>query len=164
MTNFKNFMDRTIELISITLLLALLLCVTLGIVTRSLGDPLIWTDEASRFIMIWMAVFGWMLASRRSAHIRIRFVLNHLSAQNLRATEITLQIAMLIFGVAISLFGSFLVISNNELDAITIPISMSWMYMPIVLGGMATALQSLADIRAVILKPDALVNTVREAL
>ena len=37
------------------------------------NEPLIWTDEMSRFLMVWLAVVGWMLASRRRAHIRIRF-------------------------------------------------------------------------------------------
>ena len=57
-------LDRAIEALACIILIALLLCVTLGVVTRALDDPLIWTDEISRFLMVWLAVFGWILATQ----------------------------------------------------------------------------------------------------
>ncbi len=73
--------DQAAAFIACALVVALLGCVALGVVTRSLGDPLIWTDELSRFLMVWLAVFGWILASRKRIHVRIRFFQDLLPTQ-----------------------------------------------------------------------------------
>ena len=65
--------DKASLLVCCALVTALLGCVSLGALTRGLGDPLIWTDELSRFLMVWLAVFGWIVASRKRIHVRIRF-------------------------------------------------------------------------------------------
>jgi hypothetical protein len=68
--------DRGAAVIACGLVVALLTCVSLGVVTREFGAPLIWTDELSRFLMVWLAVFGWVLASRKRIHVRIRYFQN----------------------------------------------------------------------------------------
>jgi TRAP-type C4-dicarboxylate transport system permease small subunit len=65
--------DLAAAFLSCALVVALLACVAMGALTRTLGDPLIWTDELSRFLMVWLAVFGWILASRKRLHVRIRY-------------------------------------------------------------------------------------------
>jgi len=70
---FAGGFDKAAAFVGCGLVIALLVCVALGVVTRALGEPLIWTDELSRFLMVWLAVFGWVLASRKRIHVRIRF-------------------------------------------------------------------------------------------
>jgi hypothetical protein len=45
--------------------LARKLGVTKPVITRALDDPLIWTDEMARLLLVWVAALGWMLATRR---------------------------------------------------------------------------------------------------
>jgi len=123
----------------------LLGCVSLGVVTRSLGQPLIWTDELSRFLMVWLAVFGWVLASRKRIHVRIRFFQDRLPAHAHDAVELAIQIALTLFGVLVCVFSLGLVIKNRDLEATTLPISMSWMYAPMVLAGMVAAVQGARE-------------------
>jgi TRAP-type C4-dicarboxylate transport system permease small subunit len=125
------------------LMVVLLVVVSLGAATRSLGDPLIWTDEVARFTMIWLAVCGWLLASRRRTHIRIRYFAGKLPAGAHRVTEVAMQAAMALFGALTAWFGYALVARNLDIEATTIPVSMSVMYFPIVLAGVATAVQAL---------------------
>ena len=47
---FPIMFDRVIGAVACFILLALLSCVTSGVVTRALGDPLVWTDEVARFL------------------------------------------------------------------------------------------------------------------
>ena len=54
--------DRALEAAACLLLLVLLLTVLAGVVSRAAGDPLIWTDEGARLVMVWLACFGWMIA------------------------------------------------------------------------------------------------------
>ena len=137
--------DRIAAVVACALLIALLGCVTLGVLTRAAGSPLIWTDELSRLLMVWLAVFGWILASRKRIHVRIRFFQDLLPVTAHRTAELGIQLAMLALGVAIAWYSVGLVIKNHDLEATTLPISMSWMYAPMVLAGIVTAVQGFAE-------------------
>ncbi|MGO4171694.1 TRAP transporter small permease [Bosea sp. TAF32] len=145
MTLLPRVFDRAMEVIAAILLVALLITVTLGIVTRALGEPLIWTDEVSRFLMLWVAVTGWILASRRRAHIRIRFFHDMLPARGWRSAEAIMQLAMIVFGLLIAWYGVHLVEANHDLEATTVPLSMGLLYAPMVLAGIVTALQGVGE-------------------
>lgn len=138
--------DRLLEGLAALLIVALLVTVTLGIVTRALGEPLIWTDEVSRFLMLWVAVTGWMMASRRRAHIRIRFFHDMMPARGWRGAEAVMQLAMVLFGGLITWYSVHLVRSNYDLEATTVPLSMGLLYAPMVLAGLVTLLQGLAEL------------------
>jgi TRAP-type C4-dicarboxylate transport system permease small subunit len=146
MQRFPILFDRVVGAVACFILLALLLCVTLGVVTRALDDPLIWTDEISRFLMIWLAVFGWILAARRRSHVRIRFFQDLLPKQAWKVAEIAIQLALLIFGFGIMFYSVGLVMRSLDLEATTVPISFAWMYAPMILAGAVTAAQAVAEI------------------
>lgn len=142
---FRAGVDLVLRWLTFALTGALLVCVMLGVVTRTLGNPLIWTDEVSRFLMVWVAAFGWMLASRRRAHIRIRFFQDLLPKQPKRAIELVIQCAVLVFGLLLFVFSIELVSRNHDLAALTVPISMSWLYAPIILAGLLTVIQAACE-------------------
>jgi TRAP-type transport system small permease protein len=142
--------DRVLAFAACALLAALLVTVLLGVLTRELGDPLIWTDELSRFLMVWLAAFGWILASRRRAHIRIRFFQDKLPKPAYDAVEIALQAAMVLFGGLVCAYGIGLVVKNHDLEATSMPLSMAWLYVPLVPAGLVTMLQGLAELAQVI--------------
>ncbi len=142
--------DRAATVIACLLLMALLGCVTLGVVTRGLGGPLIWTDELSRFLMVWLAVFGWILASRKRIHVRIRYVQDLLPVRAHAPVETVFQVAMALFGALIAWYGVGLVAKNHDLEATSLPISMAWMYVPMVLAGVVTAAQGVREFVAAV--------------
>ena len=147
--------DRAAAAFACLLVVALLVCVGLGVVTRGLGDPLIWTDELSRFLMVWLAVFGWILASRKQQHVRIRYFQGKLPAGLHKGFELFWQAAVITLGALIAWYGVGLVIKNHDLEATSMPVSMSWMYVPMVLAGLVTALQGLSELLAAARAPSA---------
>ena len=138
--------DRGVAVVACALVAALLACVALGVVTREVGAPLIWTDELSRFLMVWLAVFGWILASRNRAQVRIRYFHDRLPPAAHRGTEIAIQAALALLGALITVYSVGLVFKNHDLEATTLPLSMSWMYAPLVLGGAVTAAQGVIEL------------------
>ena len=145
--------DRTSALVCCVLVVALLAVVSLGALTRSFGEPLIWTDELSRFLMVWLAVFGWVVATRRRVHVRIRFFQDRLPARAHQATELLIQSAMTVFGALITAYSVGLIGKNHDLDATSLPISMAWMYAPMVLAGAITALQGASELIQALRRP-----------
>jgi TRAP-type C4-dicarboxylate transport system permease small subunit len=140
--------DRAATFLACVLVALLLGCVALGVVTRTLNAPLIWTDELSRFLMVWIAVFGWVLASRKRIHVRIRFFQDLLPDTLHASVEVAFQVALIAFGALVAWYGVGLVAKNLDLEATTLPLSMAWMYAPIVLAGVVTALQAAVEVRS----------------
>jgi TRAP-type C4-dicarboxylate transport system permease small subunit len=145
--------DKATAFLACVLVAALLVCVSLGVVTRTMGAPLIWTDEFSRFLMVWLAVFGGILASRKRLHVRIRFFQDLLPAHAHKAVELSIQFAVTLFGTMICVFSVGLVNKNMDLEATSLPISMSWMYVPMVLAGLVFAVQGAREIVDVLYRP-----------
>src|ERR1700750_1706444 len=94
--------DRALQGLAIALTMALLTVVMLGVITPALGAPLIRTDEISRFLMVWVAVAGWLLATRRRAHIRIRFFQDMLPQRAWRGSEVVIQCWIVSLGLVLA--------------------------------------------------------------
>jgi TRAP-type transport system small permease protein len=145
--------DKAVAFSSCALVIALLVCVALGVATRGLGDPFIWTDELSRFLMVWLAVFGWIVASRKRIHVRIRFFQDRLPKPAHRAVEIAVQAAMALFGALVAIYWASLIGKNYDLEATSLPLSIAWMYAPLPLGGAITALQGIIEMVEALRRP-----------
>lgn len=141
-----RLLDRGLEALACVLLVALFGTVLLGVGTRAAGEPLIWTDEGARFLMIWLASTGWIIAGRRRAHVRIRFFQALLPSGPQRVVEAAIRLAMAGFGLVIASYAVVLVERNAELDATSLPLSMAWFYLPLVPAGAALLLQSVAEL------------------
>lgn len=137
--------DRAMEVLAAVLVALLLAAVAAGVVTRALGDPLSWTDEAARMLMVWLAMAGWIVSTRRRAHVRIRFFQDKLPRAARRGSEMVIQGAMVLLGVLTVWFGVDLVQRNLDLEATSLPISIAWLYVPLVPAGIVTAAQGLVE-------------------
>jgi TRAP-type C4-dicarboxylate transport system permease small subunit len=63
-----------------------------------------------------------------------------------RVTEAAIQIGMAGLGAITAWFGCALVARNYDLEATTLPISMAWMYAPLLPAGLVTLAQALAEL------------------
>ena len=138
--------DRALQISAAALLVVLLATVTAGIVTRGVGHPLSWTDEAAGFLMVWLACFGWMIATRRGAHIRIRYFQDKLPRRAWRSTEAAIQLGLAVFGGVIAWYSVHLIRTNADIEAIALPLSVAWMYVPMLPAGLVTLVQGLAGV------------------
>jgi TRAP-type transport system small permease protein len=146
--HLARLFDRALAVIACALIVALLATVTAGIVSRGFNQPFVWTDELAGFLMVWLACFGWMVAARRRAHIRIRFFQDKLPYQPKRWTEITIQCGTALLGVVVAIKSIHLIQANADVDAIAMPVSTAWMYAPVLPAGLLCAGQAVADILA----------------
>src|ERR1700690_4324983 len=122
---FTGAFDKAAAIVCCVLVTALLTCVSLGVITRTLGAPLIWTDELSPFLMVWLAVLGWVAASRKRIHVRIRFFQDLLPRRAHVTAEVAFQSAMTLFGVLIAFYSVSLIGKNHDLEATSMPLSMA---------------------------------------
>jgi TRAP-type C4-dicarboxylate transport system permease small subunit len=67
------------EWIVIALMLILFVEVTLGVVFRMLGRPLVWYDEVASVLLAWLTYYGASLAALKRAHIGFPGLVSSLS-------------------------------------------------------------------------------------
>lgn len=143
-------LDRLLLTAAAAFVVALLATVTAGIVSRALNQPFAWTDEAAGYLMAWTACLGWMVATRRGAHIRIRYFLDRLPRPLHVSTEALIQAGLVVLGAMVAVHGVDLVRRNADIEAVAMPIAAAWLYVPLLPAGALTALQALADLTALL--------------
>jgi TRAP-type C4-dicarboxylate transport system permease small subunit len=124
--------DLALHVVAGVFVVVLLGTVTAGIVFRALNEPLSWTDEAAGYLMVWLGCLGWMIATRRRSHIRIRYFLDKLSGPPSRAVETLLQAGVALFGAVVAWYS--------------VHLAVAWMYVPLLPAGLLTLVQALVDI------------------
>jgi len=142
--------DRLLMAVAGLVVVVLLGTVTAGVVSRALNHPLSWTDEASGFLMVWLACLGWMLATRHGAHIRIRVFQDKLPRTPWRATEVAILMAAALLGAVVAWYSVHLIRTNADIESLALPISAAWLYVPLLPAGVVTLLQALADLVVVL--------------
>ena len=139
------FLDRSLQVFTAFLVVVLLCVVTAGIVYRAINQPLSWTDEICGFLMVWLACLGWMIATRHGTHIRIRLVQDLLPGATWRGTEVIIQVAVALIGGVVAWKSIHLMQVNSDIEAMSLPISVAWMYAPLLPAGLVTVGQAVAD-------------------
>jgi TRAP-type C4-dicarboxylate transport system permease small subunit len=124
---------------------ALLATVLAGVFWRAFGYPLSWTDEASGYLMVWTACLGWMMATRRHAHIHIRFFQDHMPKSMREPCLLLIELMVFVFGSFVAAKSVHLIMVNSDIEATSMPISAAWLYVPLLPAGAVTAGQALVD-------------------
>lgn len=140
------FFDSCLYVVAGALVTILLGAVTAGVVFRAINQPLSWTDEICGFLMVWLACLGWMIATRHGSHIRIRLLLDKLPDAAWRGTEVLIQIVVGSLGVVVAWKSIHLIQVNTDIEAMSLPVSVAWMYAPLLPAGVVTLLQAIADL------------------
>lgn len=140
-----RWFDRVLAVLAGVFVVVLLATVAAGVIFRTLNQPLSWTDEAAGFLMVWIACLGWIIGTRKRTHIRIRVLMDKLARGAWNGTEFLFLLCVALLGGVIAWYSVTLVRMNADIEAISMPIPVAWMYVPMVLAGLATMLQALAD-------------------
>jgi TRAP-type C4-dicarboxylate transport system permease small subunit len=138
--------NRSVEAAAVVLLLAMLGAVVLGVIYRAVGDPLVWSDELSQILLVWVGFLGWIIALRRGNHIRITTIAARLPQRLRLLLEIVIQIAIMIFAAVLIWQSWGLIRRNIDIYAVTLPLPSAVLYFPLPLLGLALITQTVADI------------------
>ena len=128
------------------LMIALLASVTLGVVFRTIGQPLAWTDEMAQYLLVWTGFAGWIIAGRRGSHIRITVFIERLPRGARLALEAMIQIAMIVFALALLWYSPAIISRNLDIEWVSLPLSAAILYFPVPVAAFALALEAASDL------------------
>jgi TRAP-type C4-dicarboxylate transport system permease small subunit len=57
-----------------------------------------------------------------------------------------IQCGILVLGAMLAWYGVDIVMRNRDMEALSLPLSLAWMYVPIVIAGLVTAAQAIGEI------------------
>ncbi len=110
----RKFLDHTIEYSLVGLMVLMILNVSWQVFSRYfLSQPSSFTDELSRYTLIWLGMLGAAYVSGRSGHLAIDILPQSLKG----ASQVRLQI--LIYAIVVFFVASVMVIGGGNLVYIT---------------------------------------------
>lgn len=140
----SNIIEAIIALLTAILSVIVLLQVVFRYV---LNSPLAWTEEASRFLLIWIVLLGAAIGIKRKSHFTVDIFFKKLSPKLQQSLQLALDIFLfiLIFDVMI-VNGVYL--SNLTFRQISpaLNIRMSYVYSAVLAGGILSCCYVLEDI------------------
>jgi len=117
------------------LVAAFTLLVSVAVVLRyGFGRGLEWSEEAGRFLMIWMGFLGASLSLRNGAHVGVSMLRDALPRPMRRVLMLIGSLIGLTFFVVVAYQGIILLGGVREKTSLVLPISMFWPYLSVPLG------------------------------
>jgi TRAP-type C4-dicarboxylate transport system permease small subunit len=155
----SHHLSRAVEFTVCILMVLLVLDVWLGIFVRYLSDlPLTFTEEAARYLMIWMALLAVSVGISRRAHIGVLFIFDRTKGMSRHLLMGFIDLLGFAFFVFLLYYGiGFTIDGARRLTMIyDIPKSLPFAAVPVscLLAAVQIALVSVRDQAALLPQPD----------
>jgi TRAP-type C4-dicarboxylate transport system permease small subunit len=138
-------LDRWTCIACVALFAGILGIMVLQVVFRYvLNSPLVWTEELARILYIWACYLGAPVATRRGNHVTITFVLERMPRAAGRVVGFGIQAISVVFFLVLALLGTSLMARSHTVEAITLPIPWSLIYLAVPVSGVLMILQTIA--------------------
>ncbi|HYL79996.1 MAG TPA: TRAP transporter small permease, partial [Candidatus Acidoferrum sp.] len=99
-------LDRYVCWVGIALFAAIFVIMVLQVTCRYvLGSPLVWSEEASRYLYIWACYLGAPIALRRGNHIAITLFVDWLPPKVVRAVSVFWHVVAFLFLIELAIQG-----------------------------------------------------------
>jgi TRAP-type transport system small permease protein len=151
MKRFAVFAARAVDVLAIATFAGMFACVLGQIVCRYFfNDPLTWSDELARYLFVWCAFLGWVIAARRRSHLAIAS-LPRRAPPRLRAILMLAAAATAIAFAAILVFyGTRIALRNLDVETTALFFTIGIVYAIVPLAALAVGLHALADAGAAV--------------
>ncbi|APX92725.1 C4-dicarboxylate ABC transporter permease [Halomonas sp. 1513] len=154
---FERAVDAVIQPLVFAGMAALIATITLQIVSRVLFSAVGWTEEVSRFLLIWITFLGATLAFQRGRHIAVTFVVEALPRRLQRLARIAALLVALGFMIALVVIGYQYMHAQSFQRSASLRLSMTYIYAVIPLASALMSWYALVDlVEALVAPPDAI--------
>lgn len=124
----EGVMDAIMQRVAFAALAAMILIITLQIVFRVFFQALSWSEEAARYLLVWLTFLGAAIAFKHGRHIAVTFVVEALPAPLRRGVRaLALLASMLFFGVVAVTGCSYMAMQAAQVSA-SLRLSMGAVY------------------------------------
>ena len=137
MNLISEWMDYVARKFTVVAVAVMTSIIGLQIVTRYLlGFSYSWTEEAARYLFIWVTFIGGSIAMKRSMHTKVEFFTDMMPIQVSKWLGISARVLVAIFLAQAAIYGSKLLMTTGVQMQISpaTQIPMVWVYLGIPVG------------------------------
>ncbi len=132
---FFRLLSRLVETLVILIAGIIVAIVTAEVTLRYLfSHSMIFTEELSRYLMVWIVFLGSALAIRDGSHIRIQILVNRLGPRLQQIVKLAAYALIIAFLIFITVEGLKILPRQLQQMCITIDISLFYFYLAIPVG------------------------------
>jgi len=139
-------LDRAATFLAVFALAAMTVVTTLQIVCRFFFTALSWSEELSRYLMIWLTFLGASMGVKRGTHIAVTFAVSPLSPRWRQALALLVHVLALYFFLLVAFYGWRLMNFQAYQVSAGLGLSMRYVYVSLPVGGALCAIHILAEI------------------
>ncbi len=122
-------LNKYLEMVLFSMIVAMAVIITLQVVFRFFFTALSWSEEASRFLLVWSSMIGASVGFKRGAHISITFVTNLLPQKAKKPISVVSYVIQAIFFWIVTYYGVILINDQGFQTSPAMGIHMSYVYM-----------------------------------
>ena len=144
---FARWADTVLKGSAVLLFITMVGLVLAQVLARKFFEPLVWSEELARYLFIWVAFLGWIIATQRGSHVAITQFSDAAGPGLRRALRQFGDVATLVLMAWLLRYGLQLVWNNRDVDTVTLFFSYAVVYAAVPLA--ATAIGGLTLTRVV---------------
>lgn len=120
--------DKAVKVIVFIAIISMIIIISLQIISRVLFDALIWSEEASRYLLVWSTFLGTTMAYKKGMHIAVTFVVEAFPKKLNKAFRLlSIVLSMVFFAVGIKYGAEYIGLQTYQVSA-ALRIPMKYIY------------------------------------
>lgn len=144
MTWLAKMISSITEKILFVLLTAMTLIVFTQVLFRYiLQSPLYWSEEAARYIMIWIVFLGASIGIRKGSHLGFTWFVEKSGSKIKRICALIAHLGLLAFALNIIYYGTIITLQNLEQLSPGLQMPIAFVYACLPVGGILCVIQLL---------------------
>jgi TRAP-type C4-dicarboxylate transport system permease small subunit len=142
----RNVVERVIDALAIATFTGMFLCVFVQVVLRYGFDrPLVWSDELARYLFVWCAFLGWVIAARRRSHLVVNLFEGRLGPRGGAVFALVGAVATIAFAAILLFYGIQITRRNVDIDTVALFFTFGTVYAIVPVAALAVGLYAGAD-------------------
>lgn len=155
MAALLRFAERALDALAVVLFALMFGVVILQVALRyAFNHPLVWTDEAAAYFLVWISFLGMALASRKRIHIGISFVVDRLPPAVRRVLHIFWAAAAAAFAILLFAVGVLITRANGDVRMVSIDFTFWPVYLVVPIAAVFLLVYSLRDLVQIVRRGD----------
>ncbi len=149
MSPLGRYAARAVDAVAVAAFVGMFACVFGQVFFRYfLDSPLVWSDELARYLFVWSAFLGWIVAARKRSHLAIAMGHERLPPRVQALLALIGALAALAFAGLLVFYGWRIAARNWDVDTTTLFFPIGVVYAIVPAAAAAVGLHALADVRA----------------
>ncbi|MBF6979220.1 TRAP transporter small permease [Aerococcaceae bacterium zg-BR22] len=148
MEQFRNLLDKILEVLCSAILTVMVLIVLFQIFTRVvLNNPNTVTEEIVRFSLVWLSMLSAAYVVGKRSHLAVTLLSDKLNLQNRKILDVIVQILFLVFSLLVMVYGGLKSVSVTLVQySPSLGLPMGYVYLAVPVAGCLIFLYTLINL------------------